>query len=681
MMKKRQVKQVVNMQNTAGHPGLLLCLVMALSLIPTVAFGDKGGSTPKLSPISITVTKEWDDDNNSLNKRPDSVTVKLLKDGEETGKTLTLYKDNWTGSFTDVPADGVYTVSEEPVDGYMPVYTQQPVITPLSVSGWSEKITPAKNPSYPIPVGHNLIVANKGNNYYVWTLKELTNAQENDLRLAVNAAKLSGLGKDLDANNTFFQFGSSAKFDNETTIENDTITFKNTKDWSLFYCGTVTPSSVTGAIITNTYKENVSTTGSLTIKKELSGVTADADLTFTFNVMQGEEVKETVSVEVKAGATTGSAVVSLPVGSYTVEENDQVPAPAGYKLSNTVYDYGKIATGANATSANVTENGATVTVTNTYTQIFGDPVYNLATLTIKKVDANNHDLTLSGAKFTLTNANGQLVGEEKVTGKDGICTFTGLTEGIYTLEETKAPENYQLGSIRTWTFIVTSVSGYDLNEDKTAYIETITYLIEEKEGASLDKLNTFEKEIPNTKKPEPVTVEIPVTKNVTISKGSKEPAETLFTFDAYVGNQRVGTLTLIPKSADKWTATDKLKVSISYELFKEGVATVTIKEVKGTDTRWKYDKNFYTVDVTLTDDGEIWYSAPMLNGEGDPLNGGITFENTYSYKYTPAPKPVTPTTVTSVKTGDMGVALYAGLAILSMTGSAGVILRRRKNDK
>lgn len=72
----------------------------------------------------------------------------------------------------------------------------------------------------------------------------------------------------------------------------------------------------------------------------------------------------------------------------------------------------------------------------------------------------------------------------------------------------------------------------------------------------------------------------------------------------------------------------------------------------------------------------------MLNGEGGPLNEGITFENIYSNKYTPAPKPTTPAKpVTSVKTGDMGVALYAGLAILSMTGSAGVILRRRKNDK
>ncbi len=40
-----------------------------------------------------------------------------------------------------------------------------------------------------------------------------------------------------------------------------------------------------------------------------------------------------------------------------------------------------------------------------------------------------------------------------------------------------------------------------------------------------------------------------------------------------------------------------------------------------------------------------------------------------------------PVEVESAKTADAGIALYAGLAILSMTGSAGVVLRRRKNDK
>ena len=526
---------------------LLLCLVMALSLIPTVAFGDKGGSTPKLSPISITVTKEWDDDNNSLNKRPDSVTVKLLKDGEETGKTLTLYKDNWTGSFTDVPADGVYTVSEEPVDGYMPVYTQQPVIT-LRFSGWNEKITPANELSYSIPVGRNLIVANKGNAYYVWTLTALTDAQKNDLMLAVNKAKLEGLGTALEAGNTEFKSGIPATFNNGTKIENGTITFKKVKDWSLFYCGTVTLSSVTGAKITNTYEKDTPTlTGSLEIIKDFEG---------------------------------------LPVGTTPDSVSFTVTGPNSYNQT------------------------VTMTANDQWTK-----------------------------------------------------TLTGLTPGEYTVTE-----NEESAKVEGYVLTAQNAKTVTVSADKTA-------------PATVNFINTYKEE---STPPAEVSVEISVTKNVTISRGSKEPAETPFTFEAYVGNQKVGELKLTPTSAGKWTATDNLTVSIPYDLFKNDVATVTIKEVKGTDTRWKYDTKEYKVlvyeDGTYTANPEI--AARATRAVQEPELTTLTFTNEYNYKYTPTPRPTTPAKpVTSVKTGDMGVALYAGLAILSMTGSAGVILRRRKNDK
>ena len=68
---------------------------------------------------SIQVTKAWDDNNDKDNKRPTSVTIKLLADGRETGNTLVLTKENrWAGSFTalDEYNDGkkiVYTIKEE----------------------------------------------------------------------------------------------------------------------------------------------------------------------------------------------------------------------------------------------------------------------------------------------------------------------------------------------------------------------------------------------------------------------------------------------------------------------------------------------------------------------------------------------------------------------------------------
>lgn len=83
--------------------------------------------TPK--ETSITVTKAWADSNNADGIRPDKVTVKLLADGADTGKTLVLGKNsNWTGSFTGLAKYDKgqlieYTIKEVPVDGYKTVIT------------------------------------------------------------------------------------------------------------------------------------------------------------------------------------------------------------------------------------------------------------------------------------------------------------------------------------------------------------------------------------------------------------------------------------------------------------------------------------------------------------------------------------------------------------------------------
>lgn len=70
--------------------------------------------------ISIPVAKTW------VGKKADSVTVKLLADNNDTGKTLTLNEaGQWKGSFTDLlkydGTDGheiAYTIEEVKVDGY-----------------------------------------------------------------------------------------------------------------------------------------------------------------------------------------------------------------------------------------------------------------------------------------------------------------------------------------------------------------------------------------------------------------------------------------------------------------------------------------------------------------------------------------------------------------------------------
>ena len=82
--------------------------------------------TNKYTPAKteVPVKKVWKDANNQDGKRPTSITVKLLADGQDTGKTLELTEANgWAGSFTNLDADkgGIpiqYTVVEVTVTGY-----------------------------------------------------------------------------------------------------------------------------------------------------------------------------------------------------------------------------------------------------------------------------------------------------------------------------------------------------------------------------------------------------------------------------------------------------------------------------------------------------------------------------------------------------------------------------------
>jgi len=66
----------------------------------------------------ITVNKEWEDNNNADGKRPNQVTVKLLKDGQ-VYRTATLSESTgWSHTFRDLPVGSNYTVDEEAVPYY-----------------------------------------------------------------------------------------------------------------------------------------------------------------------------------------------------------------------------------------------------------------------------------------------------------------------------------------------------------------------------------------------------------------------------------------------------------------------------------------------------------------------------------------------------------------------------------
>ena len=78
---------------------------------------------------SVTVSKAWADADNQDGIRPNDITVVLLANGAETGKTLVLNQGNgWTGSFTELDkyeagTEIVYSVKELTVEGYETVIT------------------------------------------------------------------------------------------------------------------------------------------------------------------------------------------------------------------------------------------------------------------------------------------------------------------------------------------------------------------------------------------------------------------------------------------------------------------------------------------------------------------------------------------------------------------------------
>ena len=239
---------------------ILLALWMVLSLAPVTALAASGGDSQS-DTISIPLTKQWSDAGNE-DKRPENITVNLLADGAVVTSITLNANGNWSGKFENLPVkDGsgkeiTYTVAEEAVTDYEAAYTQ-PTAESLSIESWGEKVTPAANPTYSLG-SSNLVVANKGNKYYIWTMNVLSEAQRVKLCAAINDANLQGLGKDLTLNNTEFQSGIPASFENgAVSITEDEdgrkITFSTTNVWSLFYAGMLNITEATGASIINTY--------------------------------------------------------------------------------------------------------------------------------------------------------------------------------------------------------------------------------------------------------------------------------------------------------------------------------------------------------------------------------------------------------------------------------------------
>lgn len=130
-----------------------------------------------------------------------------------------------------------------------------------------------------------------------------------------------------------------------------------------------------------------------------------------------KENADSTAMLIETFSTVNGSWTSSPIeyGTYYVKE---ITAPQGYILDSEPSD---------GITINKTAAHGTITMTN--------EKYTAGAITIKKVDENGNPL--AGAEFMLLPG-----GISETTRANGIAAFEGLTEGTYTIIETKSPTGY-----------------------------------------------------------------------------------------------------------------------------------------------------------------------------------------------------------------------------------------------
>lgn len=411
------------------------------------------------------------------------------------------------------------------------------------------------------------------------------------------------------------------------------------------YRSTVAKDNNGNFTITNTLK-----TGDLVIQKVLKNApTAANDQKFQFRIMQnGKQIGEIIEI---TGAGS-SPRITLPIGSYTVEEIADSAKITNYEVTTTVVYSAPVEVMISALStadpepdvreANVVRNGITqVTVTNAYEKTITDIEVTKAWENVDGIDVSKYEIKVE------LYANGQPTGKILTLTKAG--NWTGKFENLDIKDKD--------GKVITYTVVETNVP-----DDYTATVGT--------------KENKYT--ITNT---HDYVVNIPFTKEVTKGLSSNNPGKTTFTFVAYYmdGDKAVNVGIATIETNGVGTYKGLIKGQIPADLVNDDVFELKLAEVKGTDTSWTYSDAVYDVRIS-----NIAGDKPtvMIN-KGQVENTAAIFTNKYSYTYTPTPKPnprPTPKPVPSAKTGDMGIALYALTSLLSLSGTA-LVIKKRKDEE
>ena len=384
--------------------------------------------TPELTKISGE--KIWDDGDNQDGKRPESITVNLLANGQKTdSKVVKADKEgNWSYTFQNLPkyANGepiIYTVTEDTVTDYTTEVTGTTIINKYQPGKTSITVTKAWEDFN----DHNGIRPSE------IKVQLYADGEAQGEEITLNAEKQwTYIWTDLDER-------KAGELIDYTVKETENIDNYET---------TISGDAHTGYIITNTLK-----TGNLELEKLITGDLSDEKLTaeekeaLTFTITGPYDYQETVYYR---DFTDGKYLLSsLPLGEYQViEANAKIP---GYVLTA---DYSV----EERTTEILHNETATVTITNNY---------ETTSVKISKVDITSHE-ELEGAHLQIIDQEGNIVDEWDST-KTAHET-TGLRTGeTYILRETVAPDDYN----------ITNDTTFELNEDGTINTEKTTTTIKD----------------------------------------------------------------------------------------------------------------------------------------------------------------------------------------------------------
>ena len=354
---------------------------------------------------SITVTKTWDDADNQDGKRPESIIVNLLANGEIVA-SQTVKADqagNWTYTFNDLPkyANGqeiTYTVTEEAVEGYE-----------TSVDGFN--ITNAYTTETTEVKGSktwNDADNQDGKRPESITVRLLANGEEKDSQTVT--ADENG--------NWTYSFENLPKYE-----AGKEIVYTVTEDAVADYT-----TEITGYDITNSYAPGKT---SVTVTK------AWAD-----NDDRGGHRPKEIKVQLKAdGENSGEEIILNAENKWTYTWSELDEKKAGKDIVYTVEEIGKTAGYISTVTGNATEG---FIITNTITSV-----------KISKVDITDQK-ELAGAHIQILDKDGNVVDEWDSTWESH--EVTGLKTGEkYTLRETVAPDGYT----------ITADTVFSLKEDGT----------------------------------------------------------------------------------------------------------------------------------------------------------------------------------------------------------------------